>query len=252
MPTPDITETEKLKSELQAAHDTLAHTSRVAVVGELTASISHEVTQPLAAIIINAQAGKRMLKNVGDDKSALEDTLNDIISDAGRASEIIKLLRKFLQKDDTEKGAVDINSVIEDSVSLLRDEVGNRGVDLALDLPAGIPQLKANGLQLQQVIVNLILNACDAMQVNTTPRVLTLHTGTEAGDLVISVSDTGPGIPAGEEEKLFDMFYSTRDGGMGVGLAISRRIIELHGGTITAGSNAGQGAEFRIVLPICR
>ncbi len=227
----------------------LEHVSRVATAGELATSLAHELNQPLMAIVSNAAAGDMLLSNPDMGKDVVREALEDIAADGKRASEVIKGLREFLKRGSVEFEQLYVNQVVRDVLVLLGSELRESGVDVRLDLDGDLPMVEGNQVQLQQVLVNLVMNALEAMCGQNTECRLGVKTRSVDQGVSISVHDTGPGLPAGEEDQVFDAFVTTKESGMGVGLAISRTMVTAHGGNICAGSNEGGGAEFVVTLP---
>ena len=238
-------EDRKRAEELQAE---LAHTNRVSTMGELVASISHELAQPITATTNNAKASLRWLQRDPPDLTQVRKGTERIIEAGIFASEIIDRLRSLYKKSSPKRELVAINEVIGEMVLLLRSEANGYAVSIRTDLAADLPKITADRVQLQQVLMNLMLNGIEAMK--ETGGVLTVKTGRgEGGQVLISVSDTGVGLPAGRADEIFDAFFTTKPQGSGMGLAISRSIVESHGGRLWATSNDGRGATFHFTLP---
>jgi PAS domain S-box-containing protein len=234
----------KRAEELQAD---LAHTNRVSTMGELVASISHELAQPLTVTTANAKASLRWLQRDPPDMTEVRKGTESIIEAGALASEIINRLRSLYKKAPPKRELVAINEVIGEMVLLLRSEANEYAVSIRTDL-ADLPKITADRVQLQQVLMNLMLNGIEAMK--ETGGVLTIKTGRgEGGQVLISVSDTGVGLPAGRTDEIFNAFFTTKPQGSGMGLAISRSIVESHGGRLWATSHDGQGATFHLTLP---
>jgi signal transduction histidine kinase len=227
----------------------LAHTNRVTIAGELSASIAHELNQPLAAIVINGGAGLRFL--AADNPEEVQSTLKRIVSDGHRAGEIIKNLRAMFKKDSQQKTYLNINEVIREVLSLSPGDLQRKSVFVELQLNAGLPQVLADRVQLQQVLLNLIVNAVDAMaSVQDRARKLRIETKVcEPHSVLVTVEDTGSGIDPANVARIFDGFFTTKSGGMGMGLAICKSIIEAHGGRISASGGHPYGSTFQIILP---
>ena len=247
----DVTATRRAEQAVHAAQAELAHVSRVTTLGELAASIAHEVNQPLAAIVAN---GTACLQWLGQETPALDEmrgSVDDIISDAKRASEIIYGIRALSKNAEPEKAALDINDVIRQGIGLMQREVHSQGASLRLDLAPDLPSVAGDRVQLQQVIINLVINAIQAMSsVPERQRELLIRSQPDAADQVsVTVTDTGVGIDPTDVDRLFTAFFTTKPGGMGMGLSISRSIIEAHGGRMSATDNPGPGATFRFTLP---
>jgi C4-dicarboxylate-specific signal transduction histidine kinase len=247
----DVTARHEAENELHQAHAELAHVTRVATLGELTVSIAHEVNQPLAAIVTNGGAGLRWLKRSEPDLDEVETSMQRMIADAGRASEVIKRLRALSSKATSQTIPVNLNEVIRETVVLVQRELSNQRIDLQLELVADSPSISGDPIQLQQVIINLILNAVQAMSdpaIRT--RKLLVQTAVAGGVVVTKVRDTGPGFAAEKAASLFDAFYTTKSNGMGMGLSICRSIVVAHGGRINASSEPGKGAIFEFTIPL--
>ncbi len=249
----DISARRHAEERFRQQREALAHVSRVSTMGELTASIAHEINQPLTAILANAQAGSRFLNRPEPDLEEVADVLVDIADDARRAGEVIRRLRALLRKGEIQHEPVNINTLITETCQMLNSEIVMRRTDLAFELTPRLGTIMADPVQIQQVLVNLILNGCEAMaDVNHNTRLLTISTRSENGDAILSVTDTGTGIAPDQLENLFELFFTTKATGMGTGLAISSSIVDAHGGTIKALNRSEGGAEFRITLPTVR
>ena len=221
-------------------------------VGELTASLAHELYQPLTAIMTNAQAARRMLNASTPDVSQVDAILSDIVNDDRRARDVIERLRDLLRKGQLEMASLDLASVIRDVADLLRGDALVKQVTVTLDLEPDPVIVLGDRVQLQQVVLNLLHNAIDAM-VDGRPRAtaVAIQCRRQNGEsAVVTVSDTGPGIVAGAEETVFEPFYTTKKDGMGMGLSIVRTIVESYGGAITAANRDGGGAVFEFTLPL--
>lgn len=227
----------------------LEHVARVATAGELATSLAHELNQPLMAIVSNAAAGDLLLSNPDMSKDVVREALEDIMADGKRASEVVKGLREFLKRGSVEVEQLFVNQVVRDVLILLGSEIRESGVDVRLDLDGDLPMVEGNRVQLQQVLVNVVMNALEAMCSQDSECRLGVKTRTVDEGVSISVHDTGPGLPPGGEDEVFEAFITTKESGMGVGLAISRTIVNSHGGNIRAGNQADGGAEFVITLP---
>lgn len=245
----DISQRVEAQAMLQRLQAEFAHAARISMLGELTASIAHEVNQPLAAIATNASAGLRWLDRPEPDVAEVRQLTTRIITDAGRAADIIARVRSMATRRATERAPLSINAVIEEAALFLRHELQGQGVKLALDLPASLPAILGDRTQLQQVLVNLMVNAVQAMASSPEKR-LALHSRQNGGTIEVTVEDSGPGISAENMARLFESFFTTKEAGMGMGLPICRSIIGAHGGRIEASNSAAAGACFRIVLPL--
>jgi len=256
----DITELrraeEMLRDREQRIRDAqleLARVTRVTTLGELTASIAHEINQPLAAIVADANASLNWLAPPDPDVARVRDSLDAIIKDGHRAGEVIQRIRQLTTKGETQKGTVDVNGVIRDVMPLLRSELQRHRVAAQADLAEALPSVLADPVQLQQVIINLLMNAVEAMAtVEDRPRQLVIRSRVGADEVTVTVRDAGVGIDPGAVDQLFSAFFSTKPGGMGMGLSISRSIIEAHGGRFWATPNADHGASFHFTLPALR
>jgi PAS domain S-box-containing protein len=234
---------------LRQAQTELAHVTRVTTVGELTASIVHEVNQPLAAIATNGEAALRFLHRAEPDLQEVHDAITGMISDSRRASDVIQRVRALCRKSDLQLVRLDVNELIDDSLLLMQREVRDHRVSLRRDLALGLPPVRGDRVQLQQVIINLVMNAMEAMaSINDRPRDLTIRSWRDADQVLVAVEDSGTGIDPDRIDHLFGSFYTTKPGGLGMGLSICRSIIEAHGGKLWASSNAGPGATFQFSL----
>jgi PAS domain S-box-containing protein len=249
----DITERKRSDLELDAHRRELAHLSRVAMLGELSGALAHELSQPLTAVLSNAQAARHVLDREPLDVELLRETLDDIIRNDKRAGAVIDRLRALLRKDGIALHPVDLNDVAREVVDLAYGELASRRVTVKSTLPSTIPPVLGDRVQLQQVVLNLVLNACDAMNgTHATDRHLALSTMASDGFVELVVADRGPGIPDGQLERVFEPFVTFREEGLGLGLAISRSIVTAHGGSIRAENNADGGATFRCLLPVAQ
>jgi PAS domain S-box-containing protein len=225
----------------------LAHTNRVSTMGELVASIAHELAQPITATTNNAKASLRWLQRDPPDLMQVRKGTEKIIEAGTFASEIINRLRSLYKKAPPKRELVAINEVIGEMVPLLRGEANESAVSIRTDLVAGLPKITADRVQLQQVLMNLMLNGIEAMK--ETGGVLAVKTGRgEGGQVLISVSDTGVGLPTDKGDQIFSAFFTTKTQGSGMGLAVSRSIVESHGGRLWATANDGRGATFHFTL----
>ena len=243
----DIEDRKQAESALHAAQSALAHASRVAMLGEISATIAHEVNQPLAAIVANAQACLRFLRNETSRLDDVRGAIEWIVKDGNRASEVIQRVRGLLKKADTHKAPLDVNDIINEVGALLQRELAAQRVALRLDLAPALPLITADRVQLQQVIINLVMNGADAMQtIANGPRTLMIRSRqAEPDQVLVAVKDSGVGIAPENAERLFAPFFSTKPNGLGMGLAICHSIIEDHGGRLWAADNdEGPGARF--------
>ena len=218
------------------------------MLGELAAALSHELKQPIAAAMANAQASLRWLNRDQPDLDGVRRSAEAIVKDEARAANIIDRLRSLYKKTPPQREPVNADEIIAEMVLLLRSEANEHGVSIRTDLAADLPRITADRVQLQQVLMNLMLNGIEAMK--ETGGVLTVRTERgDCGQVLISVSDTGIGLPAGKTDEIFNAFFTTKPQGSGMGLAISRSIVESHGGRIWATGNGGRGATFHFALP---
>ena len=246
-----LSEQKRAEEALRQARADLAHVTRVTTLGELAASIAHEVNQPLAAIVTNGEVGLRLLQRDVPDVAEVHDALTAMIGDGRRASDIIQRLRTLTAKTEMQKAALDLNDVITGVVPLMRDQILVKHVSLRLELASALPAVLGDRVQLQQVIINLLVNAVDAMaSINGRPRELVIRSQRHGPrQVLIAVQDSGVGIDPQSARGIFEAFYTTKANGMGMGLSICRSIVESHGGTIWASPNEGPGATFQFALP---
>jgi len=244
-------EREQAEEALQKAQAELAHVTRVMTMGELVASIAHEVNQPLGAIVTNGHACVHLLSRDVPDLDKSREVIGRMIRDGMRASEVIKRIRDLLHKTDVEKAPLSVNETIQEVLALVSSDVLRSKIELQVELAADLPPVSGDRIQLQQVILNLILNARDAMSgEQTNLREMQITSGkNSAGAVAVAVRDTGHGLEAKDVERIFDPFFTTKAGGMGLGLSISRTIIEAHGGRLWATQNEDKGATIQFELP---
>ena len=246
--------TKRKQAEEQTAHhrNEIAHLSRVTTLGELSGSIAHELSLPLSAILSNAQAAQRVLAHGGADLAEVREILNDIVSEDQRAGEVIHRLRQWLKKGEVQQLSLRINEVVEDVLKLIHGDLVNQHVTVDVELGRNLPFVTGDPVQLQQVLLNLVVNACDAMTNCDAPtRRLLIRTGIESGSAVIvSVTDQGRRIPEEKMEQIFEPFFTTKEEGMGLGLSVCRTIITAHRGKLWATNNTDRGATFHFNLPI--
>jgi len=246
----DVEDLKRAEEALSKSQAELAHVTRVMTMGELAASIAHEVNQPLSAIVNNGSACLRWLNGAAPNLDEAREAARRIIRDGNRAGEVITRIRALLRKTDTEKARLDINQTIQEVVTLSRNEAARKGVTLRMDLAADLPPVLGDRVQLQQVILNLVMNGVEAMaSAPDRPRELLVRSRSyESDKALVAVRDSGVGLDGQYLEKLFDAFYTTKPQGMGMGLAISRSIVEDHGGRLWAEPNDGPGATFQFTL----
>ena len=247
-----LTERKRTEEALRQAQAELAHVTRVLTMGELTALIAHEINQPLAAVVTNANACLRWLMGPIPNLDEAREALARITRDGNRASDVIGRIRALVKKSGTEKASLDLNEAIQEVVGLVQSEIQKSGVTLQMELADDLPQILGNRVQLQQVILNLVMNGIEAMDtVTDRPREILIRSCEHESDqLLIAVQDSGVGIDSQNLEKIFDAFYTTKPQGMGMGLAISRSIVENHGGRLWAVPNDSPGATFQFTLDV--
>jgi PAS domain S-box-containing protein len=248
----DITPRKLAEAEALRQRDELSHLSRVALMGEMSASIAHELNQPLAGILSNAAAGQRFIDRGNVDQAEIHELLGDIISDGRRAGDVVRGIRGMVKKEQVERRSVNLNEVVTDAVRMVSADALLRSCQVETSLDASLRAVEADAVQLQQVLLNLVINAFDAMRDTPISRrkVVIATQSNGEGTVCVSVRDYGVGISTEMQDRLFDPFFTTKNEGLGMGLAIARSILESHGGTI-AGKNAdGGGARFEFVLPV--
>jgi PAS domain S-box-containing protein len=246
-----VTDRKRAEAAAREMQLELAHANRVATIGQLTASIAHEVRQPIAATATNAAAALRWLGAQPPNLEEARQALDRIVNNAMRAGDIIERIRDLIQKAPPGKDGVDINEAIREVIELTRDEAINSGVSVQTHLADGLPLIHGDRIQLQQVSLNLIINAIEAMSgAAEAPRELLITTeGAEPGGVLVSVRDSGPGLAPTTLEHLFEAFYTTKPSGLGLGLSICQSIIEAHGGRLWASANVPRGAVFHLTVP---
>ncbi len=249
----DITERREAEQDARELRESLSHVTRVTMAGELAASIAHELNQPLTAILSNAQAALRFLPSkTPANAQEVAEALADIAQDADRAGKVIRRLHRLLRRGDVKHEPLDLNEAIREVTTLARNEAMLREVAVELDLAEDLPLVSGDRIQVQQVVLNLVMNACEAMSgTDAGTRELAVETRRPAPGVVrVSIRDSGPGIDEGSIERIFEPFVTTKSGGMGMGLSISRSIVEAHGGELRASSNPDGGATFAFSLPV--
>ena len=246
----DITDRKEAEDALKHANDAMVRMGRVTALSELTASIAHELNQPLAAIATNANTCLRWMDSAASDDD-LRGALKDLVADSRRAGQIVRRTREMFANRSVSRAPTDLNGVIRNVVDLVRTRLRDASVQLELELDDSLPEIEADKVQVQQVVMNLVLNAVDAMlEAQTRPRILSMQSRASDSGVLVHVRDTGSGLSAPAAEQVFEPFYTTKTDGIGIGLAISRSIVEAHGGSIWASAEAGRGATFSFTLPI--
>jgi signal transduction histidine kinase len=236
--------------ELQKQRLQLAHLTRVAILGQLSGALAHELTQPLTAILSNAQAGQRLLGTSRPDGREIRLIFDDIVKNDKRAGEVISRLREMLKRGELQIQQLDLEQLIREMLNLARGELAARSVEAEIEIESALPMVKGDRVQLQQVLLNLLMNAAEAMA--ATPlrdrrvRVSVVRRGT---GVCTTVADSGPGIPSHQLETVFDAFYTTKDNGLGLGLSICRSIVTAHGGRLWATNNMPRGSSFHFTIP---
>jgi PAS domain S-box-containing protein len=247
----DLSEQKQTEAERQRLRQELArlaHLNRVSTMGELTASLAHEINQPIGAAVTNAQACLRFLNRDQPDMPEAREAALEMVRDATRAADIIDRVRSLYRKGSSKLEMVDVNEVIREMVVMLHDEANRSSVDMHTELYENLPQVLADRVQLQQVLMNLMTNGIEAMRDAGGELSIKSHFA-EDGHLMISVSDMGVGLPAGSGNEIFNAFFTTKSQGTGLGLAITRSIVESHGGRVWAIGNTPRGATFQFTLP---
>jgi signal transduction histidine kinase len=247
----EIEERQRVQAALQQSQEELAHIGRLTAMGELAASIAHEVGQPLTAIVTNGSFVLRKLGGTSTYQEDLRGAAEAIVADGKRASSVIARIRALLKKQDTVMGEVDINDAILEVVSLLSNESSRHRILMSTELTARLPRVRGDRVQLQQVMVNLIMNAVDATRaISDGPREIVVRSAEEDGWVVVSVEDTGEGLNPEQMDRIFEPFFTTKDQGIGMGLSISRSIVEGHSGKLCASRRKPRGARFEFTLPM--
>jgi C4-dicarboxylate-specific signal transduction histidine kinase len=247
-----IRERDDAESALHAQRSQLAHVTRAATVGELSGAIAHELRQPLMSILANARAALRLLAQERQDTQEVRRILEDIAQDDKHAASVIERMRSFLRDGESRFEAVSVGSVVHDVLALSRSSVEFARVRVETDIPIDVPRVRGDPVQLLQVLLNLVMNGCESM--GRTPLaerrlVIRVVEGEREGDFVeVRVSDSGGGLPAGSEQRVFEPFYTTKQSGLGLGLSICRSIVTTHGGRLWAENNPGRGATFHLTL----
>ena len=248
----EIAQRKRSEEALQAAQAQMARMARVSTMGELTSSIAHEINQPLAAVVTNGDASLRWLGNDPPNLAKTRESITGMIKEANRASEVIKRIRALAKKTPPQKANLEVNEVIDEAIGLVGGQLARQGVVLRKELVPNLPPVIGDRVQVQQVILNLIANGIEAMEeVTGRPRELSIGAkSTDDGRVLISVSDCGTGIEPESADHLFEAFFTTKQEGMGLGLSISRTIVEGHQGRLWATPNTQGGATFQFTLPV--
>ncbi|HEY1944870.1 MAG TPA: ATP-binding protein, partial [Roseiarcus sp.] len=248
----DVTERRHAEEALRNAQAELARVARVTTMGELAASIAHEINQPLAGVVTNGEAGLRWLNRDKPDLDETRSALSRIVRDGTRAAEVIRGLRALAKKSGPELAKLDINDVIREVLALTRGELQRHDVALRTDLAAGARPVMGDRVQLQQVLLNLIMNGVEAMRgITERPRELTVSSMlAEPNSLLVAVEDTGPGLDPAVAQHVFEPFFTTKSEGLGMGLAICRSIVEAHGGRLWMSPRTPHGADVRFTVPL--
>lgn len=248
----EISERKRAQEAYSEAQAELARVSRMSALGTLAAAIAHEVNQPLAAVVTNADASAIWLSGDSPNVEEARAAVDCIAREGTRASEVIRRIRALFSNSGSEKASVQLNEVIGEVMGLVQDRLSRNNIEPKLELAEDLPRVPADRIQVQQVIFNLVLNAIEAMSsIASRPRLLVIRSAAQPpNEVLIAVSDTGPGIDPKDEKRVFNAFFTTKEKGMGMGLSISRSIIESQGGRLWAGPNPDGGATFQLTLPV--
>jgi C4-dicarboxylate-specific signal transduction histidine kinase len=249
----DISQRKASELEASRQRDQLARVARVAMLGELSGALAHELNQPLSAILGNAQAAQRFLMREPPQVDTVREILADIVGSGRRAAEVIARVRSLIRNDEPPQHALDPDQLVAEVLALMRNDLAAREVVVRTELAADLPRLRGDRVQLQQLLLNLLLNACDAMADAPAPRVILIDTVQSGpGRILIRIKDAGPGILDGELERIFEPFVTTKRDGLGLGLALCRTIVRAHDGRIWAGNHPDGGAILHVELPAPR
>ena len=248
----EISDRKRAEDALRTTQAELAHVTRAMTMGEIVASIAHEINQPLVGVLTNGDACLRWLDGESVNLDEARDAARRIVRDGNRAREVMAQVRALLKKTDPRKALLDVHRVIEDVLSVVQDEVRRHGISLRFEPALNLPPVMADRVQLQQVLLNLILNGIEAMgSAPAQPRILRIRTHDyEEGEVLIAVDDSGVGVSSRDMDHIFTAFFTTKADGLGMGLSISRSIVEAHGGRLWAISDPGHGATFQFTLPV--
>jgi PAS domain S-box-containing protein len=247
----DVTVQQRARLEAERLRRDLTHVGRVTTMGEIAAALAHELNQPLTAILSNAHAGERYLAQDDPPLDEIREILQDVGGDARRAGEVIQRLRSLLRKEEARFVPLDVNHVIREIATLVHTDAILRNVLIELELAPDLPTVRGDRVQLQQVLLNLVLNGMEAVGQDGAAKRIAIRTEPVGAEMCVKVSDEGPGIAADQLSRVFETFYTTKAKGMGMGLSISRSIVEAHGGRIWAENNPDRGATFSFTLPVC-
>ena len=246
----DISDRKRAELETGRLREDLAHLTRVSTLGQLAASLAHELNQPLTAILSNVQAAQMLMKRPSPDLDEVREILSEVVTDDKRAGEVIRRLSTLFKKGAGERVPLDVNELIQEVLRMLRNDIALRGASLRAELTTGLPLVEGDRIQLQQVVLNLAVNGLDAMTDQPAGRRhLTIRSGLDQTNMRIEIADTGRGIDEADRERLFQPFFTTKPTGMGMGLAIARSIVEAHGGRLSVASHPGPGATFHVTFP---
>ena len=246
----DITERKHAELEIAQGHAALQHMTRVSLLGQLSASIAHQLNQPLTSIMANAEAAQKMLRREPLDLAELRDICDDIVAADRRASDVIRRLGALFRREEPLLAPLDLNEVVRETLDIMRTSLLMRHVAVDKALAAELPAIDGDRVQLQQLLLNLVVNAADAMaSLPEAERQLRIETARDGGTIVLTVADRGPGVAPQAMNRLFEPFATTKPDGMGIGLAVCRAIVAAHGGSIEARNAPGGGAVFSVRLP---
>jgi C4-dicarboxylate-specific signal transduction histidine kinase len=247
----DITERKQMKLEIEQKRIQLAHVTRVSTMGQLASTLAHELNQPLGAILRNAEAAELFLQDPSPDLDEVRAILADIRKDDQRAGKVIEKVRAMMRQSDVERCQLDLRLLTREAISMIQSDADRRHTNLAVYIDMAMPQIYGDQVQLEQVLINLLMNSLDALdEISLKKRVVTLSTKHIGAMVEVSVCDNGPGISAEKLPHIFEPFFSDKPNGLGMGLAISRGIIEAHGGRLWAKNNELEGATFTFALPV--